>query len=128
VLDGVNDIAGEATAAQLESGYLDLINRAHAAGLVIYGGTITPFGGDTTGSPVYYTAAHEMVREEVNTWIKSAGNFDGTIDFDAALTDGGSPPKIQASLAAWSQADGLHPGPAGYQAMGEVADPSLFTK
>src|SRR5579871_3831239 len=42
VLDGVNDIAGDASAAQLESGYTDLINRAHAAGLVIYGGTITP--------------------------------------------------------------------------------------
>jgi lysophospholipase L1-like esterase len=128
VLDGVNDIAGDASAAQLESGYMDLINRAHAAGLVIYGGTITPFGGDTTGTPAYYTAAHEMVREDVNTWIRTAGNFDGFIDFDAALTDGGSPPKIQASLAAWSQADGLHPGPAGYQAMGEAADLTLFTK
>jgi lysophospholipase L1-like esterase len=128
VLDGVNDIAGDASAAQLESGYMDLISRAHAAGLLIYGGTITPFGGDTTGTPAYYTAAHEMVREDVNTWIKTAGNFDGYIDFDAALTDGGSPPKIQASLAAWSQMDGLHPGPAGYQAMGEAADLSLFVK
>jgi lysophospholipase L1-like esterase len=128
VLDGVNDIAGGATAAQLETGYMDLINRAHAAGLVIYGGTITPFGGDTTGSPAYYTAAHETVREDVNTWIKAAGNFDGYIDFDAALTDGGNPPKIQASLAAWSQMDGLHPGPAGYQAMGDAADLTLFTK
>jgi lysophospholipase L1-like esterase len=128
VLDGVNDIAGGATAAQLEGGYLDLIGRAHAAGLLIYGGTITPFGGDTSGTPTYYTAAHEMVREQVNTWIKTAGNFDGYIDFDAALTDGGNPPKIQAALATWSQADGLHPGPAGYQAMGDAVDLTLFTK
>jgi lysophospholipase L1-like esterase len=128
VLDGVNDIAGGASAAQLETGYMDLISRAHAAGLLIYGGTITPFGGDTTGSPAYYTAAHETVREDVNTWIKTAGNFDGSIDFDAALTDGGNPPKIQASLAAWSQMDGLHPGPAGYQAMGDAPDLTLFTK
>ncbi|HVV49291.1 MAG TPA: GDSL-type esterase/lipase family protein [Polyangia bacterium] len=128
VLDGVNDIAGDVSAAALESAYLDLIGRAHAAGLVIYGGTITPFGGDTTGTPTYYTAAHEMVREQVNTWIKTAGNFDGFIDFDAALTDGDNPPKIQAALAAWSQADGLHPGPAGYQAMGDAADLTLFTK
>jgi lysophospholipase L1-like esterase len=128
VLDGVNDIAGGATATQLESGYLDLINRAHAAGLTIYGGTITPFGGDTTGSPAYYTAAHETVREDVNAWIKAAGNFDGSIDFDAALTDGGSPPMIQAALAAWAQMDGLHPGPAGYQAMGQAADLTLFTR
>ena len=127
VLEGVNDIAGGATAAQLESAYTDLISRAHAKGLLIYGGTITPFGGDTTGSP-YYTAAHEMVREQVNTWIKTAGNFDGYIDFDAAITDGGNPPKIQTAHATWSQMDGLHPGPAGYKAMGDAVDLTLFTK
>ena len=128
VLDGVNDIAGDATAAQLEGGYTNLINAAHAAGLVIYGGTITPFGGDTTGTPTYYTAAHEMVREQVNTWIKTAGNFDGSIDFDAAITDGGNPPKIQSQDATWAQEDGLHPGPTGYQALGNTADLTLFTK
>ena len=70
VLEGVNDIAGGATAAQLETAYMDLISRAHASGLLIYGGTITPFGGDTTvtaGQPTYYTVAHETVREQVNT-------------------------------------------------------------
>jgi lysophospholipase L1-like esterase len=128
VLEGVNDIAGGASAAQLESAYMDLISRAHAQSLVIYGGTITPFGGDTTGSPTYYTAAHEMVRQQVNTWIKTAGNFDGYIDFDAAITDNGNPPKIQAQYAAWSQMDGLHPGPAGYKAMGNEASLTLFTK
>jgi lysophospholipase L1-like esterase len=110
---------------------MDLISRAHASGLLIYGGTITPFGGDTTvtaGQPTYYTVAHEMVREQVNTWIKTAGNFDGYIDFDAAITDGGNPPKIQAPYATWAQADGLHPGPAGYKAMGNAADLTLFTK
>ena len=128
VLDGVNDIAGGATIQQLESGYMDLISRAHANGLLIYGGTITPFGGDTTGTPTYYTTAHEMVREQVNAWIKTAGTFDGYIDFDAALTDGGNPPMIQAAPAAWSQADGLHPGPAGYKAMGDAVDLTLFIK
>jgi len=128
VFEGVNDIAGGATASQLESAYMDLISRGHAKMLKVYGGTITPFGGDTSGSPTYYTAAHEMVRQQVNTWIKMAGNFDGFIDFDAAITDGGNPPKIQATYAAWSQMDGLHPGPAGYKAMGDAVDLTLFTK
>ena len=128
VLEGVNDIAGGASAAQLESAYMDLIKRAHNAGLVIYGGTITPFGADTTGNPTYYTMAHETVRETVNTWIKTAGNFDGYIDFDAAITDNGNPPKIQTQYAIWSQEDGLHPGPAGYKAMGNEANLTLFTK
>ena len=124
VFEGVNDISGGATAAQLESAYMDLISRAHAKGLVIYGATITPFGGDAS----YYSAAHEQVREQANTWIKTAGNFDGYIDFDAAITDGGNPPKIQAQYATWAQADGLHPGPAGYKAMGNAVNLTLFTK
>jgi lysophospholipase L1-like esterase len=63
----------------------------------------------------------------VNTFIRS-GAFDGVIDFDAALTDGGNPPRLQAAFAAWAQQDGLHPGPAGYRAMGDAVDLSLFTR
>jgi len=90
--------------------------------VLIYGATILPFGGNS-----YYSAAHESVRQQVNTYVKS-GVFDGYIDFDAALTDGGNPPKLQATYAAWAQMDGLHPGPAGYQKMGQTPDLSLFTK
>jgi lysophospholipase L1-like esterase len=122
VFDGVNDIGGGASFASMKVAYDDLINRAHAKGVLIYGATIMPFGGNS-----YYTPAHEMVRQQVNTYIKS-GVFDGVIDFDAALTDGGSPPKLQATYAAWSQMDGLHPGPAGYQKMGDAVDLTLFTK
>ena len=50
------------------------------------------------------------------------------IDFDAALTDGGQPPRLQAQYATWAQTDGLHPGPAGYQRMGETPDLGLFTR
>jgi lysophospholipase L1-like esterase len=123
VLDGVNDIgAGNASFATLKAAYDDLISRAHARGLLIYGATITPFGGNA-----YSTAAHESVRQQVNTYIKS-GVFDGVIDFDAALTDGGNPPSLQSVYATWAQMDGLHPGPAGYQKMGSVADLTLFTR
>jgi lysophospholipase L1-like esterase len=122
VLDGVNDINGGATAASIQSAYQDLITRAHAKGVLMYGATITPFGGST-----YYSVANEMVREQVNMFIKS-GAFDGVIDFDAALTDGGNPPKLQATYAMWAQMDGLHPGPAGYQQMGDTVDLTLFTK
>jgi lysophospholipase L1-like esterase len=122
VLDGVNDIGGGATAASMQSAYQDLIGRAHMKGVLMYGATITPFGGNS-----YYTVAHEMVRQQVNTFIRS-GAFDGVIDFDAALTDGGNPPKLQAQYAMWAQMDGLHPGPAGYQEMGATVDLTLFTK
>jgi lysophospholipase L1-like esterase len=122
VFDGVNDIGGNAQFAPMKAAYDDLIARAHAKGVLIYGATILPFGGNS-----YYTAAHENVRQQVNAYIRS-GVFDGVIEFEAAVTDGGNPPKLQAAFAAWAQQDGLHPGPAGYQKMGDSVDLSLFTK
>jgi lysophospholipase L1-like esterase len=122
VFDGVNDIGGGAAFASLKSAYDQLISAAHAKGLLIYGATILPFGGNA-----YYTPAHESVRQQVNTYIRS-GVFDDYIDFDAALTDGGNPPKLQPTFAAWAQMDGLHPGPAGYQKMGDSVDLTPFTR
>jgi len=126
VFDGVNDIGGDASFASMKPVYDSLISQAHAAGLLIYGATITPFGANS-----YYTAAHESVRQQVNTYIKS-GVFDGVLDFDAAVTDGGNPPKLQSAYATWTSADGsgdgLHPSPAGYQKMADSADLTLFTK
>ena len=122
VYDGVNDIGGGASFASMKTAYDDMISRAHGKGLLIYGATILPFGGNS-----YYSAAHESVRQQVNTYIKS-GAFDGYIDFDAALTDSGNPPKLQTSYAQWAQTDGLHPGPVGYQKMGDSVSLSLFTK
>ncbi len=129
VFDGVNDIcSNNATFDSLKAAYDQLISQAHAKGVLIFGATITPFYGNS-----YYSSGHESVRQQVNTYIKS-GVFDGVIDFDAALTDGKSPPALQSTYAAWTpgnpagSTDGLHPGPAGYQKMGETVDLTLFTK
>lgn len=126
VFDGVNDIGGGASFASMKPVYDSMISQAHAQGLLIYGATITPFGANS-----YYTAAHEAVRQQVNTYIKS-GVFDGVLDFDAAVTDGGNPPKLQTPYATWTSADGstdgLHPSPAGYQKMADSIDLTLFTK
>jgi lysophospholipase L1-like esterase len=123
VFDGVNDIGGGATYASIKAVYDSMISQAHTRGLLIYGATITPFGANS-----YYTVAHEQVRQQVNTYIRTPGVFDGFIDFDAAVTDNGSPPKLQAVYAQWAQMDGLHPGPAGYLQMGNSVDLTLFTK
>jgi lysophospholipase L1-like esterase len=122
VYHGVNDIGGGASFESIRDAYTGLIGAAHGVGLLVYGGTIAPFGGNG-----YYTPEHENVRQQVNAFIKS-GAFDGYIDFDAALTDGGNPPALQASYATWAQGDGLHPGPAGYQRMGDTPDLTLFTR
>jgi len=122
VLDGVNDIGGgSGTIDSIKSAYMSLITMAHAKNVLIYGGTITPFGADAS------YAAHDSLRVQVNQFIRS-GVFDGVIDFDMALTDGGNPAKLQEMYATWSMEDGLHPGPAGYQKMGQTPDLTLFTK
>src|SRR6185369_14508051 len=107
VFEGVNDVGTGATAASVTAVFDQFISMAHARNLIIYGATITPFGANT----IYYTAAHEQARQTVNAYIRS-GKFDGLIDFDAAVTDMGNPPKLQA---AYDSGDGLHLNPTGYQ-------------
>jgi len=123
VFDGVNDIGGNAQFAAMQAAYDDMISRAHAQGVLIYGATILPFGSNT----MYYSPARESVRQQVNAYIKS-GAFDGYIDFEAAVSDGATPPNLQMVYAQWAQQDGLHPGPAGYQKIGETPDLALFTR
>jgi lysophospholipase L1-like esterase len=122
VFDGVNDIGNGATFASMQTVYASLISQAHAHNLLIYGATIMPFGTNT-----YYTVAHEAVRQQVNTYIKS-GVFDAYFDFDAAVTDGGNPPALQTQYDTWAQTDGLHLNPAGYQKLADSIDLTLFTK
>jgi len=124
VLLGINDIqythrypqeavhAGEEIAA-----FRQLIDRAHAAGLRIYGGTITPFDGSPD-----YTPEGEADRQAVNAFIRS-GAFDGVIDFDAALRDPAQPARL---LPAFESNGHLHPNDQGYALMADSVDLSLF--
>jgi lysophospholipase L1-like esterase len=124
IFEGVNDIGYASTttlSANLIDAYTQFVTKCHNAGLKAYGATITPFGANS-----YYTADHETIRQAVNTWMRTPGNFDAVLDFDAALTDGGSPPKLQSTYATWSQTDGLHPGPNGYQKLADSIDLTLF--
>jgi lysophospholipase L1-like esterase len=123
LFEGVNDIGAGVSASTITSAYASMISQAHAKGLLIYGATITPFGGNT-GMGGYYSVANEATRQAVNAYIKS-GVFDAFIDFDAAVTDGGNPPKLQMP---YDSGDGLHPTPAGYLKMASIVDLTLFTR
>jgi hypothetical protein len=50
------------------------------------GATITPYGGSQV-----YTAAGEQIREEVNRWIRTSGEYDAVVDFDRAMADPADP-------------------------------------
>jgi len=123
VMDGINDI-GQArqnptpTAEDLIAGHKQLIEGAHARGLKIIGATLTPFWGAG-----YYSEAGEAKRQALNDWIRSGKAYDGVIDFDKATRDPSNPKMF---LAAYDSCDHLHPNDAGYKAMGEAIDLSLF--
>ncbi|HEY8301476.1 MAG TPA: SGNH/GDSL hydrolase family protein [Jatrophihabitans sp.] len=113
-VEGINDIGnGVVTSAdQLIAADKQIIARAHASGLRILGGTLTPFQGAG-----YYSDQKEAIREAVNSWIRSSGAFDGVVDFDRAVRDRANP---HAFLPAYDCGDHLHPDDAGYAAMADA--------
>lgn len=111
------------TADDVISGLKELISRAHARGLPIYGGTLTPFEG--TIFPGYFTPENEVKRQAVNAWIRTSAGFDAVLDFDALLQDPANPTRL---LPAYDSGDHLHPSDAGYQVMANAFDLSLFAR
>jgi len=129
VLQGLNDIgiagilpAEAVTADQVIEGHKQLIERARARGLTIYGATLTPCAG-TTVLPAFCTPEHEAQRQAVNAWIRTSGEYDAVIDFDLVLRD---PTNPSALLPAYDSGDHGHPNVAGYKAMADAIDLSLF--
>jgi lysophospholipase L1-like esterase len=129
VLLGVNDlghpgtIAPEServTPADLIAGYQQVIARAHQQGMLVFGGTITPFANDTFG---FDTPANRAARLVVNRWIRTSGAYDGVIDFDATLRDPADPERIRPDF---DSGDHLHPNDAGAAALANAVPLRLF--
>ena len=125
VLEAINDIGAAGSnpspsADDLIAAHKQLIERAHARGVLIYGATLTPYEGAN-----YYSPGGEAKRQALNQWIRTSGAYDGVIDFDAATRDPKSPGKF---LADYDSGDHLHPNDAGMKAMGEAIDLKLFAK
>jgi lysophospholipase L1-like esterase len=106
LLEGINDLSGGATPAQVIAADQQLAARAHAAGKCIVGATLTPFGTSS--------ATEQAAVVTVNNFIRSSPDFDGVVDFNKAIADPANPNQM---LAAFNSGDGLHPNDAGYQAM-----------
>jgi lysophospholipase L1-like esterase len=129
ILEAINDI-GHAydpsrpydvvSADDLITGYVQMIERAHMHGIKVYVATLTPYVGAK-----YQSAEGEEVRKTLNNWIRTNKVADGFIDFDKVTQDPAHP---DAFLPAYDHGDHLHPGDAGYKAMGEAIDLALFTK
>jgi lysophospholipase L1-like esterase len=131
VLEGINDIgqpgAGgaprseEVTSVEIIAGLRQLIERARERGLRVFGGTLLPFEG--AAFPGYYSPEREATRQKVNEWIRRSGAFEAIIDFDQTLRDPSRPTRLRVR---YDSGDHVHPNDAGYRAMGDVVDLSLF--
>ena len=125
---GNNDILFDFNPAEVVSdgeviaGHRQLIRRARARGVKIYGGTLTPFGGFFFSSP-----EKEAKRQAVNHWIRTSGEYDAVIDFDAAVRDPRDPARLWSDNETnYDSGDHLHPNDAGYAAMAKAIDLALF--
>lgn len=126
VLEGINDLGALARTegatdeqhaelvSRMEGALQQMIDRAHAHGILVYGCTITPDGGSGYYHP---NAADDAARVAVNAWILAPGHFDGAVDLDKLTRDPANPMKLKPDF---DSGDHLHPGPAGYKAMGDA--------
>ena len=128
ILEGINDIgtlgganppADPITKDDLVWVLQQVIDRAHAHGIKVIGCTLTPYEGAG-----YARENGEAIRAAVNQWIKTSGAFDAVVDFEAATRDPNNPKRFKPE---YDPGDHLHPNDAGYKAMADAVDLSIFT-
>ena len=115
----MNDLRNQPTtpAEDIIAGYRQLVERTHARGLRIFGGTLTPAEGSR------WTPEQEAKRQAINAWIRTSGLYDGVIDFDMAVRD---PTQLGRIRPSFDSGGGLHSNDIGYAAMGAAVDLASF--
>ncbi|WP_240777536.1 SGNH/GDSL hydrolase family protein [Nonomuraea basaltis] len=128
ILEGINDIGmsqapspigappTDVSAQQIIAGHRDLIRQARAKRLRVIGATLPPMKGSR-----YYSAHSESKRDEVNTWIRTSGEYDAVVDLDRTLA---SPSDEDQLDPAYDSGDHLHLNDAGYRATAHAVDPA----
>jgi lysophospholipase L1-like esterase len=133
ILEGVNDlgtltrdapVSGQAHRALVQrmiGALAQMSAQAREHGIKVIGGTILPYGGSAYYHP---DAANEADRRAVNEWIRTPGNVDALVDFDALMRDPAQPHRLRREF---DSGDGLHPSAAGYRFMAEAVQLALLT-
>jgi lysophospholipase L1-like esterase len=128
IMESINDIgqtlrasaapSDSITVSDLTAVIHQMVERARAHGIKVFGATLTPYEG-----AAYYSQKGEEVREAFNQWVRTSGEFDAVFDFDAVTRDSNNPKTFRAE---YNLRDHLHPNDAGYKAMADSIDLSMF--
>jgi lysophospholipase L1-like esterase len=98
----------------------DIVQRAHARGIAVIGGTLIPMGKEPG-------TVQETSRQAVNEWIRTSGTFDAVIDFDRMVRDPQVPWQI---YPAWQappfNGNYFHPNAMGHAVMGQRIPLGVF--
>jgi len=125
IFEGGNDIrefgSDAASSQQLIAGFQLMARMAHEHGLKVIVGTITSFQGTNPHEPE--DGSWERTQAAFNQWVRTTKDIDGVVDFDTAIRDPNHPTRI---LPAYDSGDHLHPNDAGYKAMADSVNLSLF--
>jgi lysophospholipase L1-like esterase len=130
LFEGINDITFSAlpaapdqertTAEDLIETLEQIVDRAHARGIKVMGGTLMPMGGLWL-----HNAETEALRQAVNAWIRTSGKLDAVADFDAATRDSRRPAQLRPEH---DSGDHIHPNDAGNAAMADAIDFRVFAR
>jgi len=130
VMEGVNDFgipglignpAERGDCEQVIQGHRQIIDRAHALGLRIYGATFE--SGRRHHLPQLLLAALEAKRGAVNHWIRTSRAYDAVIDFRQGAARSEHPTRILRRMTA---AITRIPTISANRAMADAIDLSLF--
>ena len=111
---------GDPTAGGVIETLEQIVDRAHARGIKVMGGTLMPMGGLWL-----HNAETEAMRQAVNEWIRTSGKLDAVADFDAATRDPRAPERLRPAL---DSGDHIHPNDAGNAAMADAVDTTIFAR
>jgi lysophospholipase L1-like esterase len=109
VLGGINDVRAGTAAATTEANLQAIYDGQRAQGGRLMIATMLPWK-----ACAFYTDPYELVRQEINAWIRAYGAANGVpvVDFSATFDNG-----TGQMRAEWDSGDHLHPNTAGYAEM-----------
>ncbi len=127
LFEGINDIEAvthqhqryDGLEKRVEWALAQMAERSHERRIKVFAATQIPDCRERCAS-----AEGEATRQALNAWIRTASVFDGIIDFDRITRDPEHPSQL---LPKYNSGDFVHPNDAGYAAMANGIDLSLFS-